>query len=218
MNFLHISRKFVFIFFAFSCSVHGVPVFSNPHFQELGQPYVRVYVPGPYQYVHQYNSIVLDQDGFLYIGSDKGILRFDGTYWKHIPAAGKVSVISNGSEVFTFGSKEFSRIDRGPDGSPVIRNFSTVDGFTGDIIQTVKTGDDVYILTTNALYHWDGQIEKVDLSFLPEAIFYNGQSLILYSGPHGLMRLEQNTGDKRSTSFRGQMDNSGWPGKHHSCI
>ena len=76
MNFLHILRKFGFIFFVVCFTIHSGSVLSIPDSQELGQPYLSVYIPGPFKYAQQYNSIVQDPDGFLYIGSDNGIVRF----------------------------------------------------------------------------------------------------------------------------------------------
>jgi class 3 adenylate cyclase/HD superfamily phosphodiesterase len=192
MNFLHISRKFIFIFFALSCFIHSGTAFSNPDPQELGQPYISRYIPGPYQYANKYNSIVQDRYGFLYIGSDNGVLRFDGANWIHLPAQGRVSVLSDGSGVSTYNTNELFLIDRRPDGFPYFKSIASTNGLTGNIIQALKTGNDTYILTTNAFYHCSEKLEKIDLSFLPERIFYDGQWLILYSGPNGLMRLEKN--------------------------
>ncbi len=92
MNFLHILRKFNFIFFTLSLTVHSGFALSNPHFQELGQSYTSIYHPGPFKYAQNFNSIVQNKEGFLFIGTDRGILRFDGTRWHLIQNAASTTV------------------------------------------------------------------------------------------------------------------------------
>ena len=133
MNFLHILRKFGFIFFAFSLTIHSGYGSLNSHFQEFGQAYIRIYLPGPYIYAHQYNSIVQDHEGFLYIGSDKGALRFDGTHWKFVPADGKVSLTSSGTLIFAASNNEISCLKRGSDGSPIYNTLPGTDEISGNI-------------------------------------------------------------------------------------
>ncbi len=193
MNFLHILRKFGFIFFILSFIPLPAKSLSDSHFQELGQPHVKVYhLPDPYHYVNRYNSIVQDKDGFLYIGSNNGVLRFDGATWNHIPGSGEVTVLTDGSKVYTSSGEGVGYLNRGPEGSPAIKNLVPAETLPAEINQSVFAENYMYLLTDSTLLCWQDELKKVDLSFLPEAIFVDGNSLLLYSPYRGLMRYEEN--------------------------
>jgi class 3 adenylate cyclase/ligand-binding sensor domain-containing protein/HD superfamily phosphodiesterase len=102
MNFLHILRRFIFIFLAFLCWIFGNPELSAVHYQELGHPHIQACLPGTYTYINHYNSIVQDPDGFICIGARNGILIKNGQTWEHISLSGNINLVKQGNLVRVF--------------------------------------------------------------------------------------------------------------------
>lgn len=192
MNFLHILRKFNFIFLAFSLTTLPGSTLSNPHFQEFGQTYISTYLPGPYKYAQRYNSIVQDSEGFVYIGSEKGVIRFDGSAWKFIAADETSVLVTGGTRIYLKGRRSISLLERHPAGEPVFRIVIGPEQIQGDIINIIPMDDGEYVLTSRGLYHRGETLGKIGLSFIPESIFADGETIVFYSRSHGLQRLENN--------------------------
>jgi Signal transduction histidine kinase len=53
---------------------------------EAGRPAFRNFRPTEYRSHPQVHAIVLHRNGLVYFGSEQGILEFDGTRWRHLPA------------------------------------------------------------------------------------------------------------------------------------
>ena len=80
---------------------------SATHFQELGQIYIQTYYPGQFSYVNQYTSVTQDDNGFLYVGLKGGILRFDGTFWKHLEIPGKIHLLRIHQDILVWSENRF---------------------------------------------------------------------------------------------------------------
>ena len=195
MNFLNTSRRFNFIFLALIYGlIPGIKI-SATHFQELGQAYIQTYHPGQYSYVNHYNSVTQDDKGFLYIGSQNGILRFDGTFWKHLNIPGDFQLSSNSQGVYGFSNDQFGYLVRTHDGA---REFDGIHlpGYTtfdaDDSIYKVLASDEaLYILTRKGLFIWKEDLpEKIDLPFHPNEIFRTGPGILIYGENEGIYRYE----------------------------
>jgi hypothetical protein len=188
MNFLHTSRKFNFIFLALIlCLNPGVKI-SATHFQELGQAHIQTYHPGQYSYVNHYNSVTQDDNGFLYLGSQNGILRFDGTFWSNLNISGDMILSKTGQDIFGFTRNKFGYLVKTPDGTSEFDGIK-LDGYTifeaGDSIHRVLSSNEtLFVLTRKGLYSWKGDMpEKIDLPFQADEIFQSVSGILVY-GKH----------------------------------
>ena len=75
MNFLHILRKFVFIFLAFTGSISLGNDLYSARYQEIGLPHIQNCLPITYTYINHFNSLVHGPDGFIYIGARGSVSR-----------------------------------------------------------------------------------------------------------------------------------------------
>ena len=95
MNFLQILRRFVFIFFAIRHSILPICELSASNFQEFGHPYIQTCISGTLPWVDRYNSIVQNEEGYIFIGARNGILKFGGSSWTCIPAKGNLKLVNH---------------------------------------------------------------------------------------------------------------------------
>jgi adenylate cyclase len=191
MNFLHTSRRFNFKFLALIlCLNPGVKI-SATHFQELGQAYIQTFTPGQYSYVNHYNSVTQDDDGFLFIGSQNGILRFDGTFWNDLKIPGEFNLSRTSQGIVCFTKNSFGYLVKTRDGTSEFFGIN-LDGYTlfeeGDYIEQVLTSDGaLYVLTQKGLFSWDRDMpEKIDLPFLPDKIFQSASGILVYGKHEGI--------------------------------
>ncbi len=155
MNFLHILRRFVFIFLAFLCWISwGVDLLAS-HFQESGTPNIQTYHPGSYINLNHFNSIVQGKDGFIYIGARNGILRYNSQSWKHIPAEGNIHLIRHLDNIIAYSKNQLFKIP------PSLTNeFESPDSLfpsgeiklSGNILQVLSHDENLYILTSTGLF------------------------------------------------------------------
>ena len=191
MNFLHTSRRFIFIFLALIIGLKPGFKISATHFQELGQAYIQTYHPGQYSYVNHYNSVTQDDNGFLYIGSQNGILRFDGTFWNDLQIRGDITLSSASQGIFGFTREKFGYLVKTHDGSSDFYGIN-LDGYTlfeeGDSIHRVLAFDGtLYVLTRKGFFIWDGDLpEKIHLPFLPNEIFQSASGILVYGKHKGI--------------------------------
>ncbi len=112
MNFLHILRRFVFIFLAFLCWIFLGFNLSASNYQELGHPHIQTCLPGTYIYINHYNSIVQDNEGFVFIGARNGILINNGQSWEHISVKGDIRLIKHRDRIFGYAKDRVFLLSR----------------------------------------------------------------------------------------------------------
>ncbi|KPL25968.1 MAG: hypothetical protein AMS23_03835, partial [Bacteroides sp. SM1_62] len=195
MNFLHTSRRFNFIFSAFILGlIPGVKI-SATHFQELGQAYIQTYHPGQYSYVNHYNSVTQDEHGFIYIGSQNGILRFDGTFWNDLNIPGDISLSRTPQGILCFTKNKFGYLVKTRDGISEFFGIN-LDSYTlfeeGDSVERVLASDGtLYVLTRKGLFTWEGDLpQKIDLPFQADKIFQSASGILVYGKHEGIYHYE----------------------------
>jgi adenylate cyclase len=191
MNFLHTSRKFNFTISALILSFTPGIKISATHFQELGQPYVQTIHPGQYSYVNQYNSVTQDDDGFLYLGTQNGILRYDGTYWYDLKIQGEYILSRSNKGIFGYNRKVFGYLVKAQDGTHELSGINLDESSflkKGDSIRCVlSSGDKLYILTSSGLFSWESKIQqKIDLPFQADGIFRSSSGIFIYDSQEGI--------------------------------
>ncbi len=195
MNFLHTSRKFNFIFLALLLGLNPGVKITATHFQELGQAHIQTYHPGQYSYVNHYNSVTQDDNGFLYLGSQNGILRFDGTFWSNLDISGDITLSRTSQDIIGFTRSKFGYVVKNPDGTNEFDGIN-LDGYTlfekGDSILKVLSSNNVlFVLTRKGLYSWKGDLpEKLDLTFHADDIFQSASGILVYGKFEGIYHYE----------------------------
>ncbi len=187
MNFLHISRKFVFIFLAFVCWICLGFELSASHFQELGHPHIQTFLPGSYTYVNHYNSIVQSADGFIFVGARNGILCYNGITWKHISLNNDIHLLRHQERLIAWSKNFIGSVSCTTSG-----DFEYVPGDTlnsGDILNIESHADILYILTSEGLFI-NGPSGEVEFPAeqQPENIFPSGDGIFILTGTNELYR------------------------------
>ncbi len=195
MNFLHTSGRFNFIF---SALILGLPPgikISATHFQELGQAYIQTYYPGQYSYVNHYNSVTQDENGFLYIGSQDCIIRFDGTFWIDLNIPGDISLRRTDHRIYGFTHNKFGYLTKNREGNSEFSGIN-LDGYTlfeeDDSIRQVLASDSIlYVLTHKGIFTWEGNLpRKIDLPFQADEIFQSVSGILVYGKHDGIYHYE----------------------------
>jgi class 3 adenylate cyclase/ligand-binding sensor domain-containing protein/predicted metal-dependent HD superfamily phosphohydrolase len=195
MNFLHTSRRFNFIFSALILSLIPGQKISATHFQELGQPYIQTYNPGPYSYVNRYHSVTQDAHGFLYLGSQNGIQRFDGIRWKDLHIQGEFILSSSEQGIFGYNGYRFGYLLKTHDGSLDFSGISLDDYALfekGDSIQRVLSYQgSLLVLTRRGLFSWEGDTpERIDLPFQADDLFLSDSEMFVFNNQEGVYLYE----------------------------
>ncbi len=153
MNFLHILRRFIFIFFAFRYSIFLIPAFPAPNFPESGHPYIQTCISGAYSWVDRYNSIVQNDEGFIFIGARNGILRFEGSSWKYMPSKGDLHLVHHGGGIIGYSKDRLGHLSRAPGGELVMTDGMPATGaLRGNLLQVLSVDKNIYILSSQGLY------------------------------------------------------------------
>jgi class 3 adenylate cyclase/ligand-binding sensor domain-containing protein/HD superfamily phosphodiesterase len=195
MNFLHTSRRFNFIFLALILGLRPGFIISATHFQELGKAHIQTYHPGQYSYVNHYNSVTQDDNGFLYIGSQNGIFRFDGSFWNDLKIPGDFILSRTSQDIFGFTRNKFGYLVKTRDGTSSFFGIN-MNGYTlfeeGDSINRVLASDGtLYVLTRKGLFTWEGDLpEKIDLPFHADEIFQSTSGILVYGKHEGIYHYE----------------------------
>jgi len=195
MNFLHTSGRFNFIFSALIFGLNPGVNISATHFQELGQAHIQSYHPGQYSYVNHYNSVTQDDNGFLYLGSHNGILRFDGTFWNDLDIPGDIILSRTNQGIFGFTRNKFGYVIKTPDGTSQFNGIN-LNEYTffeeGDSIdQVLEFEGTLYVLTRKGVFTCDGDLpEKIDLPFHADEIFHSSSGILVYGKHEGIFHYE----------------------------
>jgi len=160
MNFLHILRRFVFIFLAFLCWISwGIDLLAS-HYQESGLPTIQTCIPGSYINVNHFNSIVRGKDGFIYVGARNGILRYDSKTWRHIPIEGNIQIISHLNDIIAYSKNQLFKIRLTLNNEfeyPDSLFPSGENELSGNILNVLSHDENLYILTSTGLFLFSAQ-------------------------------------------------------------
>jgi ligand-binding sensor domain-containing protein/DNA-binding CsgD family transcriptional regulator len=108
-------KKYSILFFLFQF------IFAVSQTPEIGIPFIRNYKPETYGADNQNWSAVQDNQGILYFANNNGVLRFNGSSWQIVGAAGNLSTIrslaidSKGT-IYAGGYAEFGYLDENRNG------------------------------------------------------------------------------------------------------
>lgn len=150
--------------------------------------------------------------GEIFVANNTGVLRYDGYNWQQIPVPTirtVRSVYAYEDRVYVGHHAGFGYLVRNTYGDYDYTSIShDLVGEDEDIWQIVRVDSVLYFQSFSHLYAYrDGQVQVVDLSFLPFYIFSDGISLYLQAidgdfyllteyGTQRLIRREQMHGDR----------------------
>ncbi len=136
--------------------------------QEMGNFFVKSYLPKEYQAATQNWDIVQDSSGMMYFANNEGVLQFDGTYWRVFPTTNKSTVravaIDKQGIIYAGGINEFGYLQPNETGKleyvSISAKLSKEDKKFGDVWRTVSTHEGVYFQSANSLFRWaNGKIK-----------------------------------------------------------
>ena len=209
MNFLHIPRRFVFIFFTLQgCVFFGIDL-SSANFQELGHPYIQTCLPEAYGFINHYNSIVQDSEGFIYIGARNSILRFDGSNWKHLAADGDAQLVKHKTSIYAYTKTRLGTLRRTAEGKFEFREGIHTEGdagtaanaeaesrgygtLKGNILQVLSSENNLYIFTSEGLFSLgNDSLTPVKTGFTPERIFPAGKGIFILAESNNIYNYDE---------------------------
>jgi len=114
-------------------------------------------------------DIIQNEDGYLYVANNEGILEFNGSSWiickfqnqNHPRSFGK----NESGEIFVGGINEFGKIGYNETGKPEIETLSSeIDSLNfGDVWKTHCIGDKVFFVSRHYIFEYkDNQINTID--------------------------------------------------------
>ena len=129
---------------------------------EEGRPFIRTYAPLDVNAAGQNWSMVQDARGVLYVGSQSGVIEFDGVNWRLIETKTLATVrslaIDDAGVIYAGSQLDFGHLT--PDASGTMTYQSLADkvpqdarGFT-DVWRTWATKSGVLFQTEQAVYRW----------------------------------------------------------------
>ena len=195
MNFLCKLSKFGIIFFhaAFFNQLNLNILLAQD--KELGLAYIQNITPFSAPDIIHYNSIVQDLKGFLFIGGNNGVLRYDGTYWQQLNLPGPVSVCNDqAGKIIAQGKNYFGIIDYLADGSmhftSLYNSENDIDNPIGIITRIWPLHENLILQTSNGIFIWNsGKLNPVSVPELPGAVLCKGDSLIMHIPGYGLYSM-----------------------------
>lgn len=163
--------------------VYPVSILAGAEFNELGNPFIRNYLPEEYHAFAQNWGITRDHQGIMYFGNNYGLLIFDGTTWSLMTMPNHAAVVSldvdENNRVYVGAVDEFGYLD------------------------TTPTGKTIYISLLNKLKPKDRKFNSVqDIYCTPTYVYFlTDNKLIIYSDnrvnvirvkkPNGLFKVDK---------------------------
>lgn len=192
MNFLCKLSKFGTIFFyaVFFLQSDLIPLSAQN--EEIGLPYVQNITPGSSPEILKYNSIVQDSKGFLFIGGNNGLLRYDGNFWQQLNIRGPISLFSDPQGKIYAGSKNFfGFIDYLPDGSMKYNNLFTSepknDSVFGNILNIFPIQGFYLLQTSTGIFFLDHfSLIRITVPDIPGCIIQLNDTLLMHIPGYGL--------------------------------
>jgi signal transduction histidine kinase/CheY-like chemotaxis protein len=144
---------------AATSAAETAPITRHP---EEGRPFIRTYAPLDVNAAGQNWSIVQDARGVIYVGSQNGVIEFDGVNWRLIESKGLTTVrslaIDDAGVIFVGTSLDFGYL--APDDTGALQYVSLGDrvpdearGFN-DVWRTFVTPAGVIFQTEQAIFRW----------------------------------------------------------------
>ncbi len=177
----------------------GTALFASG--EERGFPLIQAYDPGLPDAETQNFAIARDPRGFVYVGNGRGVLVYDGAWWRLIP-------IGKAKTVFSLASDARGRIGVGgddelgylaPDGGGSLRYVSLVGQLPagqrafGQVLRTAATETGFAFITTRWLFLWDGARMITAATFpgdRPYAVIFPMDDAVLAWTRAGIARLK----------------------------
>ncbi len=150
------------VFFGLSSLVWGQ--------EERGRPFSRYYPPKEYKAATQNWCMTQAESGLLYFGNNKGLLEYDGAYWRlHGISNGatirSVAIEPKSQHIYVGGQSEFGVFAPNKKGVLTYQNISDlVEDKTltfNDVWGTIATPQGVYFSSVEAFFYWNDQRVKV---------------------------------------------------------
>jgi serine phosphatase RsbU (regulator of sigma subunit)/ligand-binding sensor domain-containing protein len=134
-------------------------VFSQ---NELGNPYIKNYLPKEYSSSATIWDITQDKNGLMYFGVAEGVLQYDGLYWQVIPTKNNTTAraldVNEKGVVFVGAKNEFGYLDEDSLKRPIYISLSESleekhKNFA-DVWNVYSTNEGVFFLTFKRVYRW----------------------------------------------------------------
>ncbi|MEL6649388.1 MAG: ATP-binding protein [Bacteroidota bacterium] len=156
--------------------------------QEIGNPYIRNYLPREYQASSANYAAVQDARGIMYFGNFRGVLEYDGASWRLIELPDQVAVRSLAADstgtVYVGGPGEFGYL--APDSTGLVQYVSLSERLPNqfrDLVQVVGGYNGAFFRTFSIGKMYYGSPDTLQAFTVPEAksssgIFALGNRLI----------------------------------------
>jgi len=165
---------------------------------EAGRPLISHYRPVDYQGHPQAHAVRIWENGYVYVGNQEGILEFDGTRWRHLPAATSMVFyleVLPGMGLLAGGEDAIGIYEPGEAGELGYRDLSGLvpESFLplGRVVSIHRSGRGALVQFRGGILEWQG--ERFEELLLPEGEVHlssvEGTAYLRISG-HGLFRYD----------------------------
>jgi hypothetical protein len=139
-------------------------------------------------------DMVQDNHGIMYFAMKAGVLEFDGREWDLISGAGAIYGLNRNEagEIFWVGAKGFGKIGLDEKGFKRIQYLS--DSSINNVFQTLAIGDEVYFLSENKIFLYQGGADRADM-------IISGNGMNMFTGMFELFGTVY-VQTERNTTFR----------------
>lgn len=173
-------------------------LFSLRSQEKTGLPYLTNYTVKDYEGYHQNWAVAEDQQGFIYVANNEGVLVYDASTWQMIrnPKRGTVRslAVDRHNRVWVGAQSEFGWIERLPDGQMVFRSLEhkipDASVKFDDIWRIHATDSMIYFRARKYIFCWDEKEMTILKDPYPFSGSYMvGDSLFIYQTDKGLSLL-----------------------------
>jgi adenylate cyclase len=192
MNFLCKLFKFGTIFFYAVFFLQSDLISLSAQNEELGLPYIQSITPNSSPDILKYNSIAQDSKGFLFIGGNNGVLRYDGNFWQQLNIQGPISVYADlNGKIIVRGKKDFGFIDYLPDGSlqytSLYSSDPDKDSIFGNILNIFPVKGFYLLHTSTGIFFLDQfSLSRIIVPDIPDCIISLNDTLLMHIPGYGL--------------------------------
>lgn len=105
-------------------TLHGIVLSGITQTIQKGIPFVKNYLPVDYEGNGQNWAIIQDSRGVMYFGNTKGLMEFDGTYWRFIdPINVFVAQKNNIGRIFVAGNHDYGYLSTNGIGEVIFKSL-----------------------------------------------------------------------------------------------